>query len=86
MEICGAGSAPGCRWKLEGSCPWLSLGSCVLMALGWSLLGHKFEQKWWSYLCLKVCQHSWETRSLPAVFGFGVLWHSMMVNFDDQIV
>ena len=50
LESCGTGSAPGCRWKLEGSCPWLLFGSCVLMALGGSLLGQEFGQKWWSYL------------------------------------
>jgi hypothetical protein len=47
MESCGTGSAPGYRWKPEGSCFWLFLGSCVLMALGWSLLGQEFEQNWW---------------------------------------
>ena len=75
MESCGTGSALGCRQKPEGSCPWLFLGSCVLMALGRSLLGQEFEQKWWSYLCSQVCQHSWETSSLLVVFGYGVLWH-----------
>ena len=66
MESCGTGSALGCRQKPEGSCPQLFLGSCVLMALGGSLLGQEFEQKWWSYLCSQVCQHSWETSSLLA--------------------
>ena len=47
----------------------------VLMALGRSLLGQKFEQKWWSYLCLQVCWYFWETSSLPAVFGYEELWH-----------
>ena len=58
--------------KREGSCPQLFFGSCVLMALGRSLLGQEFEQKWWSHLCSQVCQHSWETSSLP---GYGELWH-----------
>ena len=75
MESCGTGSALGCRQKPEGSCPQLFLGSCVLMALGGSLLGQEFEQKWWSYLCSQVCQHSWETSSLQKEFGNGQLWH-----------
>ena len=37
---------------------------------GRSLLGQEFEQKWWSYLCSQVCQHSWETGSLTVVFGY----------------
>ena len=41
----------------------------------WSLLGQESEKKQWSYLCLLVCWHSWEIRSLPAVFGQGELWH-----------
>ena len=65
----------GCRRKPEGSFPWLFLSSCILMALGSSLLVQEFEQKWWSYLCSLICQHSWETSSLPAVFGYGALWH-----------
>ena len=75
MEGCGTGSIPGYRQKLEGSCPWMFLGSCVLMTLGWSLLGQEFEQKWWSYLCSQVCEHSWETSFLLEVFGYGELWH-----------
>ena len=75
MKSCCTASAPGCRWKLEGSCLQLFLGSCVLMALGRSLLGQKFEYKWWFYLCSQVCWLSWETSSLPAVFGYGALWH-----------
>ena len=71
----GTGSAPGFRQKTEESCLQLSLGSCVLMALGRSILGQEFEQKWWSYLCSQVCQHSWETSSFLAVFGYGELWH-----------
>jgi hypothetical protein len=71
MESCGT----GCRQTLEGSCSRLFLGSCVLMALGRSLLGHEFEQKWWSYLCSQVCLYSWEISSLPAVFGYRALWH-----------
>jgi hypothetical protein len=42
---------------------------------GESLLGQEFEQKWWSYLYSQVCQHSWVTSSLQAVFGYGELWH-----------
>jgi hypothetical protein len=38
------------------------------MALGKSLLNQEFEQKWWSYLCSQVSQHSWETISLLVVF------------------
>jgi hypothetical protein len=75
VENCGTGSAPGCIWKLEGSCPWLFLGSCVLMVQGGSLLGQEFEQKRWSYLYSQVCQHSWETSSLLAGFGYEELWH-----------
>ncbi|EDL35653.1 mCG148215 [Mus musculus] len=66
MESCDTVSAPGHRWKQEGSCPWSFLGSCVLMALGGSLLGQEFEQKWWSHLCSQVCQHSWETLKLKS--------------------
>jgi hypothetical protein len=33
-------------------------------ALGGSLLALEFEQKWWSYLCSQVYQHSWETSSI----------------------
>ena len=44
------------------------LGSCVLMALSRSLLGQEFEEKWWSYLCMQVCRHSWETSSFLVVF------------------
>ena len=75
MESRGPGSALGFRQKSEGSRPRLFLDSCVLMAHGVSLLGQEFEQKWWSYLCSQVCQHSWETSSLPVVFGYGALWH-----------
>ena len=70
MESCATVSAPGHMRKPEESCPWLFLGSCVLIArMGPS------EQKWWSYLCLQVCQLSWETSSLPAVFAYGELCH-----------
>jgi hypothetical protein len=72
MESCGTGSAKGCRWKSEGCCSWLLL-SYVLMDLGRSLLGHEFEQKWWSYLCSQVCQYSWDAISFLAVFGKGEL-------------
>ena len=75
MESCGTGSAQGCRLKREGSCPQLFFGSCVLMVLGRSFLGQEFEQTWWSYLCSQGCHHSWETSSLPMVFGYGALWH-----------
>ena len=75
MEICGTGSALECRQKPEGSCAWLFLDSCVLMALGRFRLGHEFEQKWCSYLCSGVCQHSWQTSSLLAVFGYVAVWH-----------
>ena len=27
------------------------------------------------YQCSQVCQHSWETSSLVAEFGYGELWH-----------
>ena len=74
MESCGTGSAPGHRWKLEGSCPLLFLGPCVLMALGRSLLGQEFEQKWWYHLCSQVCQHFWETSSLSEGFRYRELW------------
>jgi hypothetical protein len=75
MKSCGPGSALGYRWKPEESWPWLFLASCVLMSLGRSLLGQEFAQKWWSYLCSQMSQFSWETRSLPAVFGYGELSH-----------
>jgi hypothetical protein len=75
MEICGTGSASGCRWKPEGSCPQLFLGSHVLMALGGSLLCQEFEQKSWSHLCFQVCQHSWEISSLLVGPVYGELWH-----------
>jgi hypothetical protein len=54
MKSCGTGSAPECRWKLEGFIPRLFLGSCVLVALGRSILGQEFEQKRMSNLCSKV--------------------------------
>ena len=44
-------------------------------ALGESLLGQKFEQKWWSHLCSQVCQHFCETISLLVGSGYGELWH-----------
>ena len=72
-ESYDTGPALGCRQKPEGSCPQLILGSCVPMALVVSLLGQEFEEKWWSYLCSKVCRHSWETSSLLAVFVYVVL-------------
>ena len=75
MESYGTGSALWCRQKPEGSCPQPILGSCVLMAMGGSLLGQEFEEKWWSYLCSKVCWHSWETSSLLVVFVYITLWH-----------
>ena len=75
MESCGTGLALGCRQKPVESCAQLFLGSYVLMVLGGPLLGQEFEQKWWSYLCSQVCQHSWETTCLLEVFGYGVLWH-----------
>jgi hypothetical protein len=48
---------------------------CPLVPVSEWLLGQEFEQKWWSYLCSQVSQHSWETNSLWTVFGYGVLWH-----------
>jgi hypothetical protein len=75
MDSCGTGSTPGYRWKPEAFYPWLFLGSCVLKTLGGSLLCQEFEQKEWSHLCYQVCQHSWETSSLLAGFGYGELWH-----------
>jgi hypothetical protein len=50
-----------CGTGSEGSCPQMFLGSCVLMALGRS------------YLRSQSCQHSQETSSLLAVFGYGEL-------------
>jgi hypothetical protein len=75
MNICDRCSALGCRQKPEGSCPQLILVSCVLMALGGPLLGQKFEEMWWSYLCSLVCLHTWETSSLLEVFVYVALWH-----------
>jgi hypothetical protein len=75
MDSCDTWSSLEYKWKPEGSCPWLFLDSWVLMAQGGSLLGPEFEQKWWSYLCSRVSQHSWETRSLLTVFGYGAPWH-----------
>ena len=77
MMSCGTGSALGCMQKLEGSCPQLFFGSCVLMDLGRSLLGQEVERKWWSYLCSKVCWHSWETSSLLVLFGYRALWQEI---------
>ena len=48
---------------------------CPLVPVSEWLLGQEFEQKWWSYLCSQVSQHSWETRSLLTVFGYGAPWH-----------
>lgn len=75
MDSCDTWSSLEYKWKPEGSCPWLFLGFCVLMALDRFLLGQEFEQKWWSYLYSQICPHSWETSSIPAVFGYGALWH-----------
>jgi hypothetical protein len=75
MESYGTGSALECRWQWEWSYPWLFLGSCVLMALAGFLLGQEFEQKLRSHFCSQVCQHSWETSSLPVRFGYWELWH-----------
>ena len=44
------------------------------MALGGSLLCQGFEEKWWSYLYLQVCRHSWVASSLLAVFVYVALW------------
>ena len=55
----------------------LSLAVPWSLCLGRSLLGQEFEHKWWSYLCLQVCQHSWEARSLLVLFGYGALWQSI---------
>jgi hypothetical protein len=79
-ESCGTRSALGCTWKLKESWPWLILCSCVLRALG---LGHVFECKWWFYLYFEVCQPSWETSSLPVVFGYGDLWHRIVSQHYD---
>jgi hypothetical protein len=76
---------PGCFVIPNEFCPQLFLGSCVLMALGGSFLGQEFEQKWWSYLCSQVCQHSWETSFLPAVFVYGEPWPTWNI-FDHQFL
>jgi hypothetical protein len=76
MESYGIESSPGSGQKSEGSCFWLFLGSCVLMALCMAFLGHKFEQKLWSYLYSQVCWHSWESISL-SLFGYKALWHRL---------
>ena len=55
-ESCNTMSALGCRQRLEVSYSQLSLGSCVLMPLWATLLGQKFEQKWWPYLFSQVCR------------------------------
>jgi hypothetical protein len=73
METCDTGSVLGCRQRPEGSSSQLILGSCVLMALWVPLLG-EFEEKWWSYLCFKVCRHSWGTSS-PGLICVCTLWH-----------
>ena len=55
------------------------------MALDESLLGQEFEQKWWSYLCSQVCQHSWEISSLLAVFVYGSLWHRTISSYRRKL-
>ena len=52
------------------------------MTLGVSLLGQKFEEKWWSFLCLQVCRHSWEASYLLAVFLYVALWHRIRLGTD----
>ena len=77
--------AQGQLWdsdRTRRSCPQMILVSCALMALDESLLGQEFDQKWWSYLCLQVYWHSWETLSLPAVFGYGDLGTGSAPNTD----
>ena len=71
MENYGTGSAPGFRMKPKGSCPQLFLSSYILMALC-SPSVQEFEQKWWSYLCSHLCQHSWETSSFLTALVYGV--------------
>ena len=73
MESCATGSTLGCKGRPKISCLRLFFGWCVLMALGESLLGQKFEQKWWSFLCSQVYQHS----GRPVLYGgiwYGELW------------
>jgi hypothetical protein len=68
------GQLLGAEGNLKDPVPSCSWFFC-LVALGRSLLGQEFEQKWWSYLYSQICPHSWETSSIPAVFGYGALWH-----------
>ena len=75
LESCGTGSALGCTQRPEGSCPQMIHGSCVLMVLWGSLLGQEFEEKLWSYLCLKGCKPFWETSSLLVIFVYVAMWH-----------
>ena len=56
------------RHKTLGSFP-----SCNSVPVSWGFLVGFSEQKWWSYLCSQVCLQSFETSSLPAVFGYLVL-------------
>jgi hypothetical protein len=55
------------------------------MALVVSLLGQEFEEKWWSYPCLQVCRHSWETSSLLAVIVYVVLWPQDQLHVQTEI-
>ena len=50
---------------------------CSLVPVSWGFRAGHSEQKCWSYLCLQACLHSREISSLPEVFGYWVLWHSI---------
>jgi hypothetical protein len=68
MENCGTGSAPGADGNQKDPVP-----GCFSISMSWRLWAGPSEQKWWSYQCSQVCQHSWETNSLLAVFAYEAL-------------
>ena len=80
MESCGTGSAPGCRWKPEGSCPRLFLDSYVLRALGRALAAEVLV-----LLVLTAVTTLLGTSSLPVVFGYGAPWHRMSSGCRERL-
>jgi hypothetical protein len=70
MECCGTGSAPGAYGDWKDPVP-----DCSSVPMFWGLQEGPLLQKRWSYLCSQTCQHSWETSSLPMVFGSEALGH-----------
>lgn len=58
------------RWK-----PKDPVADCFLVPVSWGLHVGPVEQTWSSYLFSQVCQHPWETISLPVCSGHRELLH-----------